>query len=375
VDLDRLGPEAVDQMFTTVAKTRALIFDDRGYPLGTFPLIAPRLTLAAGVRAARFDMIMALAPLVQDNDAIVEQSFQTFYQLLDTAAGSRYLKPVVMLIDSRAISQAEHTALQFSAATKTTFVGMPTDGADGDVTGFSVPGGITLAFSGLGVAHADGRPLQRVGILPDVRAEPTAHDVADGRDVILEGGLRAALRRSSATPEETASALKSLRTIERADFAQQNRATEKTAALQALELTYTGRSLPGAIGTQPLPHPEETFSSQATAGRQSATTWGSLDVTPYRGKAVHIFGLLKIASASSDGALWAYVNTENGGNYKYDDMADRALRGTQGWQPFSIVLQVSEDATAIAFGPWLRGPGEIWASHLNVEVVPKEMAI
>jgi hypothetical protein len=38
-------------------------------------------------------------------------------------------------------------------------------------------------------------------------------------------------------------------------------------------------------------------------------------------------------------------------------------------------LQVSEDATAIAFGPWLGGPGEIWASHLTVEVIPKEMAI
>ncbi len=375
VDLDRLTPEAVDQMFTTVAKTRAVIFDDRGYPLATFPLIAPRLTLATGVRAARFDMIMALVPQVQDGDTIFQQSFQTFYQLLDTAAGSRYLKPVVMLIDARAISQAEHTALQYSAATKTTFVGTPTDGADGDVTGFSVPGGITLAFSGLGVAHADGRPLQRVGILPDVRAEPTAQDVADGRDVVLEAGLRAALRRSSASPEETVSALKGLRTIERADFAQQNGATEKTAAIQAFELTYTGRSLPGATGTQPLPHPEEDFSSQGPAGRQSLTTWESLDVAPYRGKAVHIFGLLKIASASSDGALWALVNAADGGNWKYDDMGDRALHGTQGWQPFSIVLKVSEDATAIAFGSWLGGPGEIWASHLTVEVIPKEMAI
>ncbi len=374
VDLDRLVPAAVDGMFATVAKTRAIIFDDRGYPLGTFPLIAPRLTAATGIRAARFDMVQVLGPQVQEGDEIVQQAFQTSYQLLDGAEGSRYLKPVVMLIDARAISQAEHTALQFSAATKTTFVGTPTDGADGDVTGFSVPGGISLSFSGLGVEHADGRPLQRVGILPDVRSEPTAQDVATGRDVVLEAGLRAALRRSSASPAQIAKALNSLQGIERADFARQNRATEKTVALQRLELAYIGRSLPGATGTQPLPHPEADFSSQAPAGQQSATAWGSINVAAYRGKAVHIFGLLKIASASSDGAVWAHVDTADSGNYKYDDMSDRALRGTQGWQPFSIVLQVSDDATAIAFGPWLRGPGEIWASHLTVEAVPKEMA-
>jgi len=34
--------------------------------------------------------------------------------------------------------------------------------------------------------HADGRPLQRVGILPDIWAEPTINGLREGRDEVLE---------------------------------------------------------------------------------------------------------------------------------------------------------------------------------------------
>jgi hypothetical protein len=44
-----------------------------------------------------------------------------------------------MLIDDRAISQAEHTGLFFEAAAGTVFIGTPTAGANGDVTRSSCP--------------------------------------------------------------------------------------------------------------------------------------------------------------------------------------------------------------------------------------------
>lgn len=56
------------------------------------------------------------------------------------------------------------------------------------------PGGVGLNFSGEGVRWPDGRQLQRVGIIPDVRVEPTAQDIATGNDVVLQRGLDEALR-------------------------------------------------------------------------------------------------------------------------------------------------------------------------------------
>jgi C-terminal processing protease CtpA/Prc len=63
-------------------------------------------------------------------------------------------------------------------------------GANGDVTNSSIPGGIRISFSGHDVHHADGCQLQRAGIKPDIRIEPTiAGHVAD-KDEVLEAAVK-----------------------------------------------------------------------------------------------------------------------------------------------------------------------------------------
>jgi C-terminal processing protease CtpA/Prc len=94
-----------------------------------------------------------------------------------------------MLIDDRAISQSEHTALFFEAANGTTFIGTPTAGANGDVTNFTLPGGFRVNFSGHDVRHADGRQLQRVGIQPHIQVAPTIKGLQAGRDEVLERAI------------------------------------------------------------------------------------------------------------------------------------------------------------------------------------------
>jgi C-terminal processing protease CtpA/Prc len=91
-----------------------------------------------------------------------------------------------MLIDERAISQAEHTGLFLEAANGTKFIGSPTAGANGDVTSFCVPGGIWISFTGQAVRHADGRQLQRVGLQPDIAVRPTLKGIRAGKDEVLE---------------------------------------------------------------------------------------------------------------------------------------------------------------------------------------------
>src|ERR671920_781997 len=90
----------------------------------------------------------------------------------------------------RAISQSEHSGLFYEAANGTKFVGSHTNGANGDVTRFFVPGGISVSLSGHGVRHADGRQLQRVGLVPHVQVKPTIKGVREGRDEVLERAVR-----------------------------------------------------------------------------------------------------------------------------------------------------------------------------------------
>ncbi len=183
VDLDRLTTAMVDSMFATLADTRAIVFDMRGYPNGTAWSIAPRLTERQNVPAARF---YRLQPMWRDT---TEEITARFIQTLPPVGGSRYRGLTVMLIDETTQSQAEHTGVFFRAANGTTFIGSPTAGANGDVTTLVVPGGIRLSFSGQGTGPVDGTQLQRVGLKPDVLVRPTLAGIRAGRDEVLERAL------------------------------------------------------------------------------------------------------------------------------------------------------------------------------------------
>ena len=94
-----------------------------------------------------------------------------------------------MLIDERAVSHAETTGLFLEAANGTKFIGSATAGANGDVRTLPVPGGIRIVYSGVGVRHADGRQLQRIGLVPDLEVKPTIRGIREGRDEVLEKAL------------------------------------------------------------------------------------------------------------------------------------------------------------------------------------------
>jgi len=185
-DLDRLETSQVDRMFDMFQQTKAIIFDMRGYPRGTAWPIGARLAAKESTGAARFRRPMVMDPARPGQDA---SSYHTFVQPLPPSNKPRYPGQTVMLIDERAISQAEHTGLFFEAANGTKFVGSHTMGANGDITRFHVPGGILIGFSGHDVRHADGRQLQRVGLIPDVEVRPTLDGIRAGRDEVLEKAL------------------------------------------------------------------------------------------------------------------------------------------------------------------------------------------
>ncbi len=177
-DLRRLTVAEVDGMFERFKDTKAIIFDMRGYPRGTAWAIAPRINTNGARYAADFRR-----PIV---GPLSEGSYHFLQPIPDRSGRPLYRGKTVMMIDERAISQSEHTGLFFEAANGTTFIGSPTMGANGDVTTLTLPGDIVISFSGHDVRHADGRQLQRVGLVPHIEVRPTIEGIREGRDEVLE---------------------------------------------------------------------------------------------------------------------------------------------------------------------------------------------
>ena len=182
-DLNRLTVPEVDAMFERFKDTNAVIFDMRGYPQGTAWSIAPRLSERPAPPAALFRKPLLMA---SDVDVSDQRTTAQFVQRIPRSEKWKYRGKTIMLIDERAVSQAEHTGLFLKAANGTTFVGSPTNGANGDVTSFFVPGDIRVRLSGQEVRHPDGRQLQRIGLVPDVVVRPTIAGIRAGRDEVLE---------------------------------------------------------------------------------------------------------------------------------------------------------------------------------------------
>jgi C-terminal processing protease CtpA/Prc len=185
-DLDRLTMSMVNEMFERFKDTKAIIFDMRGYPNGTFQSIARRLTEKAAA-AALFER-----PTVGQDSFPGMNAVQAFYQKIPPPEPGKfvYKGKTVMLIDERSISQAEHMGLFLRAANGTTFIGSATAGANGDITGFSIPGGIAITFTGQSVKWPDGKQLQRVGLVPDITVKPTIAGMGQGRDEVLDRAIK-----------------------------------------------------------------------------------------------------------------------------------------------------------------------------------------
>ena len=70
-----------------------------------------------------------------------------------------------------------------------TVIGSTTAGADGNVSQFYLPGGISTLISGIGIYYPDGRETQRIGIIPDIVVKPTIRRITEGKDEPLEKAI------------------------------------------------------------------------------------------------------------------------------------------------------------------------------------------
>jgi C-terminal processing protease CtpA/Prc len=171
--------------------TKALIIDIRNYPSEFMVFALGSLLVGDETQFVRFTV----------GDLSTPGAFHWTPPLSLKPEKPHYTGRVMILVDEVSLSQAEYTTMAFRASPKAMVVGSTTAGADGNVSPFALPGGLSTMISGIGVFYPDKKPTQRIGILPDVEVRPTIAGVRSGRDEVLEEALRQVLG-STVSPEE-----------------------------------------------------------------------------------------------------------------------------------------------------------------------------
>ena len=101
----------------------------------------------------------------------------------------------------------------------------------------------------------------------------------------------------------------------------------------------------------------------------------TFSATSYRGQRVRFSALIKGEGIEGWGGIWVRVDDTDKPGSAFDNMQDRAVKGTADWTPYSIVLDVSNNAQAISFGTLTSGKGQLWISDLRFEVVDRTVPV
>jgi carboxyl-terminal processing protease len=105
-----------------------------------------------------------------------------------------FLGPVVVLTGPRTFSAAEDFLIPLHASGRATLVGRATGGSTGQPLQVQLPCGASMRICTKRDTYPDGREFVGVGVIPDVRVEPTQADVAaglysDGGDPVFDKGV------------------------------------------------------------------------------------------------------------------------------------------------------------------------------------------
>ncbi|MCA2984971.1 S41 family peptidase [Gemmatimonas sp.] len=171
-------------------RARVLVIDIRNYPSDFMVFALGGLLVGSPAPFARFTV----------GDASNPGAFRWGPFASHTPRTPRFTGTVVILVDETTQSMAEYTAMAFRVAPGAIVVGSTTAGADGNVSRFPLPGNVEGMISGIGVFYPDGRPTQRIGIVPDLVVRPTVAGIRAGRDEVLEAGVSRALGRAFRLP-------------------------------------------------------------------------------------------------------------------------------------------------------------------------------
>lgn len=175
-----LKNDSLEFIMDKLKDTKGIVIDFRSYPsdfivftLGKYllPLPAPFVKFTTG--SLEYPGVFILSTPLNVGDT------NTNY----------YKGKIIIIVNETTQSSAEYHTLALRTAPNAKVIGSTTAGADGNVSRFTLPGGISTMISGIGIITPDGKETQRIGIVPDIEIKPTIKGVREGKDELLEKAI------------------------------------------------------------------------------------------------------------------------------------------------------------------------------------------
>ena len=121
-------------------------------------------------------------------------------------------------------------------------------------------------------------------------------------------------------------------------------------------------------------HPSAFLKSKPEADKGFGTLMQMFSVGRYAGHRVRLTAAVKSADLQTWAGLWMRVD-QGSSTVAFDNMQNRAINGTTDWQDYSVVLNVPQEATDIAFGVLVEKSGAVWLSNVRFETVGDDVQV
>ena len=179
IDITLIKNKEIDKIIDKFINTDGIIIDLRGYPNEFVPFTLGGFLVSKPTPFAKFSKPNFNNP----------GEFSYHKNKVINNQGIYYKGKVVILVNEYTQSQAEYTAMALQANKNSIVIGSQTAGADGNISRFSLPGGIHTSISGLGVYYPNGEETQQIGIKPDIKLSPTIDSIRLKKDLLLNKAI------------------------------------------------------------------------------------------------------------------------------------------------------------------------------------------
>ena len=121
-------------------------------------------------------------------------------------------------------------------------------------------------------------------------------------------------------------------------------------------------------------HPSAYLKSIVPVTDGFGTLMQQISASDYVGKRVRLRAWVRSQDVGDWAGVWMRVDKDKT-MVAFDNMQNRAIKGTEPWKQCDVVLDIPEDASGIFFGILLSGSGEVWMNDVSLEVVGKEAPV
>jgi hypothetical protein len=90
----------------------------------------------------------------------------------------------------------------------------------------------------------------------------------------------------------------------------------------------------------------------------------------FLGKRIKMTAYARSENVNEWAGLWLRIDQAGSQqSLSFDNMQDRAIKGTTGWTKYEIILDVPTNASMLAYGALLSGEGQVWFDNITFEIV------